>query len=128
MKDFTVVYSIAKLTFWSMYISINISANTYFLTRKTNIWTFIFSENQIKNYNVVTSFRERSITTTSMSFVFESSSLITLFVVENFSMLKFRQFSHIRRGKSFVVENLRRGKFSSSGQNFITFPRRNFPR
>ena len=41
-------------------ISIKISAYTYFLTRKANL-NFNFSENQIKNYNVVTSFRERSI-------------------------------------------------------------------
>ena len=42
-------------------VSIQISAfHTYFLTRKTNL-NFIFSENQTKDYNVVTSFRERSI-------------------------------------------------------------------
>ena len=63
-----------------------------------------------------------------MGYYFQASkriqiSLITLFVGENFSLVKFRHFSPYSSGKI-----IRRGKFSSPGQNFVTFPQRIFPR
>ena len=49
-----------------MYIHKNFSVYI-FLDEKNEFELFIFSENQIKNYNVVTSFRERSIVISSFT-------------------------------------------------------------